>query len=412
MSLELERLAEIRHSGDVRLRLPVRRVASRSGPRKAADPRRYWPPFRHARPVRVLIGTFDTMRSAPDIEPDDGRFEPHRLGDCRGRGRRHEDRRGYLPRLDEGCPRPWRTFSKCGLAPGRQRGDRRKKPVGTPHPLAMADGPGPLPSLPSPVRGAGERGDKRIGCFLENRGLVRVELLAHSGTPSTGTRSAHGDLSAKNPPTAVDLTSRLRDTDSPDGSARYGFPTSKSAGRAATMSVRNRPTCLPLIPEGEPLEQVLFLIEDYARTISGLDALGRLGSRCGLRSWAPAGAAVLKDSVRDIPARSPRWVKTAGPAHAPRPAVGMVWGQSGVGPSTPDNAILLPGVDHIHAPFERWAIDSNPPDISRCSNGPLRDDIRTRPGEPPSCDRPGRAPRRGLRPRMPHADRHCALRGR
>jgi acetylornithine deacetylase/succinyl-diaminopimelate desuccinylase-like protein len=100
-----------------------------------------------------------------------------------------------------------------------------------------------------------------------------------------------------------------------------------------------------LIPE-DPLEKVLFLIDDYART-SGLETR-LVASEAGV-ACDPDHPMVrqLLDSVREASGEEPRLGRKL-PATSARFAPGgqgIVWGQSGVGPHAPDERHYLPSIE-------------------------------------------------------------------
>jgi acetylornithine deacetylase/succinyl-diaminopimelate desuccinylase-like protein len=218
---------------------------------------------------------------------------------------------------------------------------------------AMAEGWGQRPSVLIAGERTGERGDERIGeICLENRGLVRVELMARGPRTHTGTRSAPVDLSARILEAQQELTSRLRDTltlDRPDGwVSQIRFPYIE-VGRPGRYNVSSETGRLGLevrlIPE-DSLGQVLSVIRDYART-AGLETQ-LVASEAGV-ACDPGHPVVrhLLDSIRETSGEEPRLGRKL-PGTSARFAPGgqgIVWGQSGVGPHAPDERHYLPSIE-------------------------------------------------------------------
>jgi succinyl-diaminopimelate desuccinylase len=145
----------------------------------------------------MLSGHFDVV--AP--EPDDRQFEPRVEGDYlwgRGTADMKTVVASYLVWMKDvlraGPPYPPVSLLLVG---NEENGE--SEPVGTPHALSMLEGEGAtLPRLFIAGERTGERGDELWGeVCIQNRGVMRFDVLAYGKRGHTGTAGSKTDLTMR-----------------------------------------------------------------------------------------------------------------------------------------------------------------------------------------------------------------------
>ena len=300
----------------------------------------------------LLCGHVDVV--APD--PDESQFEPRLEGDYLW-GRGSADMKTVVA--------TYLTWMKDVLAAGRPypavglllvgneeigEGER----AGTPHMLsALAAERGQTPGLLVAGERTGERGDELFGeVCLENRGLVRLELVARGRRAHTGTGSAPPDLSQRVLDAQRQLTANLRQRltlDDPGGwvsQVRFPYIEVGKPGRYNVSSDVGRIGLeIRLIPE-DSVETVLSIVEDFAR-MSELE-VHKVAAEPGVTCDAdlPLVRELLAaiEEASGAPPRLGRKLPATSARFAPG-GRGVVWGQSGIGPHAPDERHYLPSIE-------------------------------------------------------------------
>lgn len=298
-----------------------------------------------------LCGHVDVV--APD--PDDRQFEPRLEGEYlwgRGAADMKTVVATYLTWMKDTCA-AGPPYPPVGLMLVGNEEIGEGDPVGTPHLLAALTAEGkPRPRLLIAGERTGEQGDELYGeVCLENRGLVRWELTARGSRGHTGTRAAPTDLSVLILEAQQDLTLQLGEVLTLSGAeawasqVRYPYIEVGRPGRYNVSSdVARLGIEVRLIPE-DSLERVLEVMDEYARK-------AHLEVR---RVTAEGGVSCDPDQpiVRELLSAieetggAPRLGKKL-PATSARFAphgVGIVWGQSGIGPHAPDERHYLPSIE-------------------------------------------------------------------
>jgi acetylornithine deacetylase/succinyl-diaminopimelate desuccinylase-like protein/gamma-glutamyl:cysteine ligase YbdK (ATP-grasp superfamily) len=390
---ELERLQDIRRAATF-----VHDYLRQAGLDVHADERGRYPAVlatfpEGSIPHVLLCGHVDVV--APD--PDEGQFEPHMEGDYLW-GRGAADMKTVVAtfltwmkddRLAGG------PFPPIGLLLVGNEEIGEGEPVGTPHVLAdMLAGTGRGPDLLIAGERTGEGGDERFGeVCLENRGLVRVELVVRGRRAHTGIGSAPVDMSAR----ILDVRARIvaalggsLTLDGPAGwSSQVRFPYIE-VGRPGRYNVSPDTGRLGieirLIPE-DSLDTILSIMEDTARSADM--EFRRVTAEPGV-SCDPALPLVrsLLAAIEEVGGRPPRRGRKL-PATSARFAPGgrgLVWGQSGIGPHAADERHFVPSIDPYYRSLAAFGRRLTSLDTNHGPGGePLQSAKRDR-GENPAKD--------------------------
>lgn len=313
-----------------------------------------------AAPV-MLCGHFDV------VEPqDEAQFEPRVEGDYLW-GRGSADMKTvvatYLVWMKDCMVRPGPKPPINLLLVGNEEVGEGE-PIGTPHVLkALQTERNYIPRLLIAGERTGERGSELFGAVCtENRGVVRLRLVAHGEAGHSGTAQARADLSErllKARARLVDLFARHLTLNAADGwHSSYSFPFI-SVGQPGLYNIT--PTRGELGVEVRPIPQddpaaLLEAVHAYARrarlevSIEVQDA----GIACDLQN--PYLLALL-EAVREVSGAEPTLSKklpATSARFAPR-GQGVVWGQSGIGPHAPDERHYIPSIKGYYEALDAFA---------------------------------------------------------
>jgi acetylornithine deacetylase/succinyl-diaminopimelate desuccinylase-like protein len=227
------------------------------------------------------------------------------------------------------------------------------EPYGTPHVLAdLEEETGWKPELLILGERTGERGDERFGeVCVENRGVIRLRLVAEGERAHTGMAGVPEDLSERLIALRAEVAELVRrrfTLEAPDGwvtAARFPFFT---CGEAGVYNVTPAEAVLGL--------EVRPIPEDDARAF--LEELKGLAGERNLRVEADvleAGVACppgnphlgsLLDAVREVSGEEPRvGRKMAGTSARFAPGGNaVVWGQTGIGPHSRHERHFVPSI--------------------------------------------------------------------
>ncbi|MCP4900285.1 MAG: M20/M25/M40 family metallo-hydrolase [bacterium] len=300
----------------------------------------------------TLSGHFDVVKP----EPDDCQFEPRIDGDYLwGRGAADmktvvaSNIQWMLDRVRSGGPYPGINLMLIG---NEENGE--SDAWGTPHVLAQLEQEsGWVPQFMLMGERTGENGDELYGeVCTENRGVLRLRLVAHGKRGHTGTGRGPGDLldnliEARNAVgTILNRHLTLSSRDGWESTARFPFLTvgedriyNITAGEGA-LGVEIRP--IPGDDENALLEEVRTLCQEL-----GMDydlEVQEGGIKCPTNNpfLNPLLAAVEEVS------REPTRVGRKKPGTSARFAPGgnaVVWGQTGIGPHARDERHFIPSIE-------------------------------------------------------------------
>lgn len=303
-------------------------------------------------PAQVTLGGhFDVVE--PD--PDDFQFEPRVEGDYLW-GRGSADMKTVVAtyvvwmgrRRKAGPPYPPVNLLLVG---NEENGEG--EPYGTPHVLAdLREEAGWRPEFMILGERTGERGDERFGeVCVENRGVLRLRLIAEGERAHTGMAGVPEDLSERLIASRSEVAALLKrhfTLEAPGGwvtAARFPFFT---CGEAGVYNVTPAEAVLGL--------EVRPIPEDDTRAF--LKELKRLAAERNLRVEADvleAGVACppdnphlerLLEAVREVSGEDPRvGRKMAGTSARFAPGGNaVVWGQAGIGPHSRHERHFLPSI--------------------------------------------------------------------
>jgi succinyl-diaminopimelate desuccinylase len=309
-------------------------------------------PSQAAAPV-MLSGHFDVVPP----EPDDAQFEPRVEGDYlwgRGAADMKTVVATYLVWLKDtlkaGGPYPGINLLLVG---NEENGE--SEPFGTPHMLAELarahNGYGPQLFIAG--ERTGEKGHERMGeICIENRGVMRFEVIARGVRGHTGVRGAHADLGERLFQARAALVEVFNQHLTLKGEggwqSQYRFPFF-SAGQPGVYNVTADYGVLGIEIRSIPQDN-LNLIAEKARGVCvelGLEInvpVNEGGVACD-----PQNPYLLKlvDAVRAAFNQAPSLGKKL-PGSSARFAPGgqaVVWGQSGLGPHAKDERHFIPSID-------------------------------------------------------------------
>ena len=299
----------------------------------------------------MLSGHFDVV--APD--PDDRQFEPRVEGDYLW-GRGSADMKtvvaSYMVWMKDvllaGPPYPPLSLLLVG---NEENGET--EPVGTPHALRMLEGEGAsLPGLFIAGERTGERGDELWGeICIQNRGVMRFDVVARGIRGHTGTAGSKADLtmrlfSARNGIEQV-LQQNLTLNGESGWSSQIAFPFLQVGkpgiynvlADTGRLGVEVRP-----IPQDD-LATVMSVLETYCQE-NDLElqvSVMENGVACD-----PDNPYLKKliQAVRQVSGEEPRLGKKLPGTSARFAPAGqaVVWGQTGIGPHARDERHFIPSI--------------------------------------------------------------------
>ena len=307
----------------------------------------------------MLCGHFDVVE--PD--PDASQFEPRLDGDYlwgRGACDMKTVVATYLTWMKDvrrrGAPYPGVNLLLVG---NEEIGEA--DPTGTPHVLTeLQRESGYLPRLLIAGERTGERGDELIGeVCLENRGLLRAEIVARGSRSHTGFGAIGADLSSRlfqaRDDLARRLAARLRLEAEGAWRSQMGFPFVQ-VGEVGIFNVAADKGVLGLevrpIP-GDDVEIVLSELRTYCQETSLEFSV--LAAENGI-VCDPSNPYLLHllDAVREAAGREPalgRKLAATSARFAPG-GQGIVWGQSGLGPHASSERHYIPSIEPYYRALE------------------------------------------------------------
>lgn len=310
----------------------------------------------------MLCGHFDVVE--PD--PDETQFEPRVDGDYllgRGAADMKTVVATYMVWMKDlarrGEPYPGINLLLIG---NEEIGEG--EPTGTPHVLAdLRARLGYAPALLIAGERTGERGDERMGQIcVENRGLMRLEVVARNAKGHTGIRATHGDLSARLFEARERLDAifkrhlTLHGEDDWVSQTRFPFIRVGEPGvynvtaELGVLGVEARP-----IPQ-DSLPAIISEAEAYCSE-AGLTLeviAAEDGVACDLDNPY---LQHLIDAVRGVSGMEPELSRKL-PGTSARFAPGgqgVVWGQTGIGPHAPDERHFIPSIEPYYLALEALA---------------------------------------------------------
>ncbi|MBM3122414.1 MAG: M20/M25/M40 family metallo-hydrolase, partial [Chloroflexi bacterium] len=313
----------------------------------------------------ALLASFPGQRSAPvmlcghfdvvEPDPDDSQFEARLEGDYlwgRGAADMKTVVATYMVWMKDQHRHPGEGRAPVSLLLVGNEEIGEGEPSGSPHVLQALAQEGCAPGLLIAGERTGERGDELLGeICLENRGLLRFELVAHGPRGHSGVRAAHGDLSSRLFQARDDLQPFFERWLSLDGQDEWKsqarFPYIQ-VGEAGVFNVTAEEGLLgveirPIPPDD--IRGMLNEIRSYSET-HALE-LRMVAAEEGV-ACAPSNAYLqqLIEAVAEVGKAAPRLGRKL-PATSARFAPGgqgIVWGQTGVGPHAPDERHFVPSI--------------------------------------------------------------------
>ncbi|MEN8172898.1 MAG: M20/M25/M40 family metallo-hydrolase [Chloroflexota bacterium] len=299
----------------------------------------------------MLSGHFDVV--AP--EPDDGQFEPRIEGDYlwgRGAGDMKTVVATYMVwmkyRLLAGPPYPPINLLLVG---NEEAGEG--EPMGTPHVLdTLASESGYSPNIfiageRTETSGKGLCGEVAV----QNRGVMRFDLIAHGQRGHTGVAGAQRDLSARLMKAYADvqeMMARYLTLEAGDGwCSQVRFPFIK-VGTPGIYNINADHGVLGVEARLIPQDDVESLYHDLAAYCSAHDfALENLlmekGIACDPENPYLKALTAAVESISGEPAQIGRKLPGTSARFAPG-GQGVVWGQSGLGPHASDERHYIPSI--------------------------------------------------------------------
>lgn len=299
----------------------------------------------------MLCGHFDVVE--PD--PDDSQFTPFVAGDYlfgRGAADMKTVVATYLVWLKDslkaGPPYPPVNLLLVG---NEENGEM--EPMGSPHMLhLLAEEDGYAPAILVAGERTGEKGDELFGEICpQNRGVMRMDILAYGTRGHSGVASASADLTDRLLSARAVLTDILRrrlTLSSPDGwqsQVRFPFIQVGTPGiynvtpSQAVLGVEIRP-----IPQDD-IATLSTEMEDFCKS-QGLElriGVKENGIACDMDN--PYLKALMRavEQVSGEPPRLGRKLPGTSARFAPN-GQGVVWGQAGIGPHSKDERHFIPSI--------------------------------------------------------------------
>jgi succinyl-diaminopimelate desuccinylase len=318
-------------------------------------------PGRLAAPV-MLCGHFDVVPP----EPDDAQFEPRVEGNYLW-GRGAADMKTVVATymvwmkdaLQAGPPYPHLNLLLIG---NEENGE--SEPMGTPHVLAqLAEAHnGYAPQLVIAGERTGEKGDELMGeVCVENRGVMRFEVVARGAKAHTALTGASADLGERLMQARAALSEifgRALTLKGENGwQSQYRFPF-VSVGEPGVYNITPDRGALGVeirsIPQDD-LNALAAQVRDYCAG-AGLElnlTVNENGIACD-----PQNPYLLKllDAVRASFGQEPKVGKKlpgTSARFAPR-GQGVVWGQTGLGPHAKDERHFIPSIEGYYRALEEF----------------------------------------------------------
>lgn len=316
----------------------------------------------------MLSGHFDVV----EPEPDDSQFVPRLEGDYlfgRGAADMKTVAATYLVWMKDvrrrGDPFPGVQLLLVG---NEEIGEG--EPMGTPHVLdELRRQSGFAPALLIAGERTGERGDELAGeVCVENRGLIRLEVLARGERGHTGMASAPGDLTAKLFKAREEIEAMLGGMLTLGGPASWKSQVRFPFIRVGETGIFNITASLGVlgieirpVPR-DSVEPVVERVRAYCSD-NGLE-LGIVAAENGI-ACSPENIylKLLLESVRDATGNEPflgRKLPATSARFAPG-GQGVVWGQTGVGPHARDERHYLPSIEPYYRALDALAARLRPP---------------------------------------------------
>jgi acetylornithine deacetylase/succinyl-diaminopimelate desuccinylase-like protein len=318
--------------------------------------------FPGADPGSVLLtGHFDVV----EPEPDDGQFSPRIDGDYlwgRGAADMKTVVATYLVWMKDALKSGKAHPSISLLLVGNEE-NGESEAMGTPHVLkALKEDLSYTPQLLIAGERTGEKGNELFGeICIENRGVMRFEVMAHGVKAHTGVKSAVGDLSDRLISARVALGEifarhlTLQAHDGWQSQAKFPFITVGTPGiynvsaAEGLLGVEIRP-----IPQDDATA-LKEAIEKYCKEneLEVRSLITENGVACDANNPA---LKVLIEAVRQVSGAAPKiGKKLAGTSARFAPnSQGVVWGQSGIGPHTKDERHYIPSIMSYYKALNVW----------------------------------------------------------
>ncbi|MBL8058643.1 MAG: M20 family metallopeptidase, partial [Anaerolineales bacterium] len=310
-------------------------------------------PGRVAAPV-MLSGHFDVVPP----EPDDGQFAPRLEGDYlwgRGAADMKTVVATYLVWMKDALKAGDGRYPGVNLLLVGNEENGESEPTGTPHALAdlARRFPGYAPQLFIAGERTGEKGTELMGeICIENRGVMRFELIARGARGHTGVRGANADLGERlfqaRTALAEVFQQRLTLKGAGGWQSQYRFPFF-SAGQPGVYNVTADYGVLGIEIRSIPQDNLADIAEQARAICADLGLEINIPVMEGGVACDPANPYLLKlvEAARAAYGQEPVLGKKL-PGSSARFAPGgqaVVWGQTGLGPHAKDERHFIPSID-------------------------------------------------------------------
>ncbi len=309
----------------------------------------------------MLSGHFDVVQ--PD--PDDGQFEPFVDGDYlwgRGAADMKTVVATYMVWMRDTIRRNVSPPLNLLLVGNEEMGET--EPAGTPHVLAeLMNENGYAPRLMIVGERTGEKGDELAGSLgVENRGVYRLEIVAFGEKGHTGTGEVHDDLAmalfaAREYISGV-LTEGLTLKAADGWTSEFRFPFI-NVGTCGTFNITPDSARLGLEIRPIPQDDVSALvekIEDWCRhrSLQVNAVVTDPGVRCNRENpYLQRLERAVRETFGIEPVISRKKPGTSG-RFAPN-GNAVIWGQSGIGPHSPNERHYIPSIKGYYDALTRYA---------------------------------------------------------
>jgi succinyl-diaminopimelate desuccinylase len=310
----------------------------------------------------LLTGHFDVV----EPEPDDSQFAPRIDGDYlwgRGAADMKTVVATYLVWMKD-MLKSGKAFPSISLLLVGNEENGEAEAMGTPHVLkALKEDLGYTPKLLTAGERTGEKGDELFGeICIENRGVMRFEVLARGIKGHSGLKSAARDLSDRLISARADLNAifarhlTLQGADGWLSQAKFPFI---NVGTPGVFNITAAEGLLGVEIRPIPQDDTNALKEAVEKYCSENELEVRFlvmenGVACD--SGNPALKALL-EAVRQASGADPRiGRKLAGTSARFAPgSQGVVWGQSGLGPHAKDERHFIPSILPFYETLNVWS---------------------------------------------------------
>ncbi len=309
-----------------------------------------------------LVGHYDVV--AP--EPDDRQFEPRIEGEYLW-GRGAADMKTVVATclvwmkdaLRRGAPYP--PFALL-LVGNEENGET--EPMGTPHVLrAWTEGGNPPPALMVAGERTGESGADLWGeICIQNRGVARLEIVAHGKRGHSGVAGAHADLTARLAAAQQTLYTLAADhltLHSEDGwQSQVRFPYIR-VGEPGLFNITAERGVLGVEIRSIPQDDLHGLLDAIRAWCNQQDMDVAVSAQENGVACAPENPhlqALLRavERVSGQPPRIGRKLPGTSARFAPG-GQGIVWGQSGIGPHSSQERHYIPSILPYYRALNAWA---------------------------------------------------------